>query len=258
MPVHWIIQENQRDSDEVRIIVQTLESEGHIPHLVQLSKSLEIPAISDLPDGEPLICHGPGFVTRALNHPRFGPGLFFEPSEFCWSAFHAGWEGKMLSLDGHVMPLSAAASFLDTGVSAFIRPDSDSKVFDGCVYDKLSFARVAAKFSNNGAISVVVASPVEIEAEWRFFIVESEVVGCSEYRRWGRFSTHGSVPRAAIELAGELASLWSPAAVYCLDLAATSDRIGVVEANCFNASRMYAAAIPRVVGAVNAFLLARA
>jgi len=103
-----------------------------------------------------------------------------------------------------------------------------------------------------------VASPVDIEAEWRFFVVEREIVGCSEYRRWGRFSTQVSVPHAAIELAAELASRWSPAKIYCIDLAAAAGRIGVVEANCFNASRMYAAVIPRVLGAVNAYVVEQA
>jgi hypothetical protein len=40
-----------------------------------------------------------------------------------------------------------------------------------------------------------------------------------------------------------------------LDLAASGDRIGVVEANCFNASRFYAAVVERVLRAVNAFVL---
>ena len=258
VPVHWVIQENQRDSVGVRAIVQSLESDGHVPHLVWLSRGTEVPAIPDLPDGAPLVCHGPGFITRAGHHPRLRLGLFFDPATFCWSACRAGWEEKMLSVDGQVMSLSAAQELLGKGAAAFIRPDSDSKVFDGGVYDASSFAATTRKIPNRGEMSVMVASPVDIEAEWRFFIVEKEVVGCSEYRRWGRFSTQGSVPHAAIELAAELASRWSPAEVYCIDLAASADRIGVVEANCFNASQMYAAVVPRVLGAVNAYVLARA
>ena len=256
-PVHWVIQENQRDPEGVRAILQALESDGHVPHLVWLSKDACVPAIPDLPDFAPLVCHGPGFVTRALHHARLRPGLFFDPATFCWSAFHSGWKEKMLSVDGQVMSLSAAQDLLSKGTEAFIRPDSDSKIFDGRVYDAFGFSAVARRISNRDTISVMLASPVEIEAEWRFFIVENAVVGCPEYRRWGRFSTQGSVPHAAIELAAELASLWSPAEIYCIDLAATSDRIGVVEANCFNASRMYAAVIPRVLGAVNAYVLSK-
>ncbi|NEX94859.1 ATP-grasp domain-containing protein [Caulobacter sp. 17J65-9] len=104
---------------------------------------------------------------------------------------------------------------------------------------------------------MVVAPPRTIEAEWRFFIVDREVVGCSEYRRWGAPSIDGPVPHAAIMLAADLAELWGPAPVYCLDLAEADGRIGVVEANCFNASRFYGADAHRVLKAVNAFVLSR-
>ena len=237
--VHWIIQENQGDSDGVRRIVQTLESEGHVPHLVSLNKSLNVPPIPDLPDDAPIVCHGQGFVTRALHHPRFKPGLFFNPLTFRWTAFRSGWEGAILSSDGRVMALSDAREFLQGGATAFVRPDSDSKLFDGGVYDAHRFAAVTSQMAIPDATLVIVALPLTIEAEWRFFVVNREIVGCSEYRRWGRPSDDGFVPHVAIDLAADLALRWSPADVYCLDLAATGNRIGVVEANCFNASRFY-------------------
>ena len=91
-PVHWVIQENQGDSDSVRRIVQALESDRHVPHLVWLTKSLDVPPIPDLPDDAPIVCHGQGFVTRALHHPRLKAGLFFDPEKFQWSAFRSGWK----------------------------------------------------------------------------------------------------------------------------------------------------------------------
>jgi hypothetical protein len=45
--VHWIIQENQGDSNSVQRMVEALESDGHIPHLVWLTKSPDVPAIRD-------------------------------------------------------------------------------------------------------------------------------------------------------------------------------------------------------------------
>jgi hypothetical protein len=253
--VHWVIQENQGDSDSVRRIVQALESDRHVPHLVWLTKSLDVPAIPDLPDDAAIVCHGQGFVTRALHHPRLKPGLFFDPEKFQWSAFRSGWEGAMLSSDGRIMSLSDARDFLRNGTKAFVRPDSDSKSFDGGVYDASGLVAATPEIRVAPTTPVIVASPCTIDAEWRFFVVDREIVGCSEYRRWGRPSLDGSVPHVAIDLAAEVATRWSPADVYCLDLAASRDRIGVVEANCFNASRFYAAVVERVLRAVNAFVL---
>jgi hypothetical protein len=255
--VHWIIQENQGDSNSVQRMVEALESDGHIPHLVWLTKSPDVPAIPDLPDDARIVCHGQGLLTRAFHHVRLKSGLFFDPDKFRWSAFRSGWEQAMLSLDGRVMALSDAGEFLREEASAFVRPDSDSKIFDGGIYDASGLAATIHKTQIPPTTQVVVASPCKIEAEWRFFVVDREIVGCSEYRRWGRPSTDGSVPRLAIEFAAELASRWSPADVYCLDLARTGDRIGVVEANCFNASRFYATVVERVLRSVNTFVLSR-
>jgi len=255
--VHWIIQENQGDSDTVRAMVQVLESEHHVPHLVWLTKGPDVPTIPDLPKEAPIVCHGQGFVTRALHHPRLKSGLFFDPQKFQWSAFRSGWEEAMLCSDGRIMSLSDAMDFLKDGARAFVRPDSDSKVFDGGVYDASGLAAVAPETRVAPTTPVVVASPRSLEAEWRFFVVDREIVGCSEYRRWGRPSFDGAVPRVAIDLAAEFASRWSPADVYCLDLAASGENIGIVEANCFNGPRFYAAVVGRVLRAVNAFVLLR-
>jgi len=99
-PVHWIIQENQGDSDSVRRMVQALESDGHVPHLIWLTRSADVPPIPDLPGDAPIVCHGQGFISRALHHKRLKHGLFFDPGEFQWSSFRSGWEGAMLSSDG--------------------------------------------------------------------------------------------------------------------------------------------------------------
>jgi len=130
-PLHWIIQENQGDALGVRRMVEAVESDGNVAHLVRLTKNARVPAIPALPDRAPVVCHGPGFVTRAPDDPRLRDGLFFDPLTFRWSAFQAGWKDAMLSVDGRVMPLSMARKTLCSGVEAFIRPDEDSKAFEG-------------------------------------------------------------------------------------------------------------------------------
>lgn len=253
-PVHWIIQENQDDSTEVSRLAQAIESEGHVVHLVHLTKSLDIPPIPNLPDDAPTVCHGPGFVTRAPLSARLKSGLFFYPETFRWQSFLKAWGDAMLSRDGRVMAFRDAQSLLRNGATAFVRPDADSKLFEGAVYDSNGLSAAADKAEISPETHVVVASPLNLEAEWRFFVVDREIVGCSEYKRWGRPFTNGVVPHRAIEFAMDLALRWSPAEIYCLDLAATTDRIGVVEANCFNASRFYRTVIERVVRAVSEYV----
>jgi hypothetical protein len=102
-------------------MVQALESDGHVPHLVWLNKSLDVPLIPNLPDDAPIVCHGQGFVTRAPHHPRLKAGLFFDPETFPWEAFRSGWGEAILSSHGRVMALSDARDFLQNGATAFVR-----------------------------------------------------------------------------------------------------------------------------------------
>lgn len=254
--VHWVVQANQGNPVEVEAIVRAIDEDGHVAHLVPLQKGLGMPDIPELNESAPIVCHGAGFVTRAWEHPLLRRGLFFDPARFRWSIFRHSWPEAMLCPDGVTLPWAAAVELLRSrGKPAFVRPDEDSKLFDGglCTADSLLT-------TGRNAIDVVVALPVEIEAEWRFFIVNGEVAGCSEYRRWERPSTEGAVPQRAIAFAAGAAAHWGPAAVYCLDLAAEAGtgRIGIVEANCFNAARFYSANVAQVLRAVNAHVLSTA
>jgi hypothetical protein len=255
--VHWVIQENQGDSAAVRLLCEALTLQGHVCHLVWFTKSLEIPPIPDLPDCAPVVCYGQGFVTRASHHPRLKSGLFFDPATFCWDAFRVGWHGAMLSSDGRIVTLAEAEALLETGVTAFIRPNADSKIFDGGIYDRRALLALAEKSAIPESTLVVVASPLNLEVEWRFFVVNREIVACTEYRRGNTHSVDGAVPRSAIDLAADLALRWSPADIYCLDLGLAGKVVGVIEANCFNASRFYGASIDRIVRAINLYVLSR-
>ncbi|NEX94858.1 hypothetical protein [Caulobacter sp. 17J65-9] len=133
--VHWVIQANRGAALDVEAMAETLRADGHVAHLLTLEKGAPAPEIPDLPDAAPIVCHGPGFLTRAYGHPRLGAGLFFDRDAFRWSTFRAFWGEAMLATDADVTTLEAAQKRLADGASAFIRPDADSKAFDGGVYD---------------------------------------------------------------------------------------------------------------------------
>jgi hypothetical protein len=217
--------------------------------------STELPDLSMLDAAEPVVCFGPSFVPRAFGHSELDPGIFFDPATFRWSAFQTGWGDLMLS-DGRVVSALAAPDLVGTG--AFVRPDEDSKAFDGGLYDSGSMAETIELALSRGLIqpdsSVVVAPLVDIEAEWRTFIVGGEVVAASSYRRNGVGDINLHVPLGVIDMAYEAAGQWNPADVFCLDIAISGDRYGIVEANCFNASRFYGADASAVLSSVSTFV----
>jgi hypothetical protein len=160
----------------------------------------------------------------------------------------------MLSGDGEVSTVPKAVAQLDKHGPAFVRPDEDNKAFAGAVYDANGLRLATSQWAGRIAAAVIVASPMAIQTEWRLFAVAGEVVAASSYRREGRGCLDGYVPADVIDFGERLIRLWSPAPVFCLDIAVTGKRLGVVEVNCFNAARFYGADVARIVGAVSRYV----
>jgi hypothetical protein len=59
------------------------------------------------------------------------------------------------------------------------------------------------------------------------------------------------LPRELIVFAEEAAARWAPASVFVLDVVRVEGAWKIVECNCFNGSRFYAADVERLVRAVS-------
>lgn len=80
-------------------------------------------------------------------------------------------------------------------------------------------------------------------------VVDGEIVSGSQYRP----SRDPYLPEALLSFARQVVSLWTPAAVFVLDVARADRAWKIVECNCFDGSGFYAADVPAVVRAVSAY-----
>jgi ATP-grasp domain, R2K clade family 3 len=250
----WLLQANLRDQvflSQLKIVLSEATTDWIEVALVPFVTELpELPAVCL---GRPVICYGPSFVPRVLGHRQLRPGIFFDDDKFRWSTMRAAWGDSMLVPDAEVVALAEAVRLLEAqGGTAFFRPDADNKLFDGAVYNLAGLRTIER--SQLPTLSVVMAKPIAIEAEWRCFVVNGQVVDGSEYRRMGKAAFHHGVPQPAISLVEAAAERWLPAPVVCVDVASAGARYGIVEANCFNASRFYAADIANVISVVTNFV----
>lgn len=250
MQLTWIIQANMRDQRLRQTIEAGLDAIGEDHHAVKLVPfSREIPALPFSTDGRRLVCMGPSFVPRVAIETAWRPGIYFDPATFRWSVMAARWRDLMFTADGAVATARAVLDELETSGPLFVRPDEDSKSFDGGRYADASELR-AALGATDPSVAVVRGRAMTVDAEWRCFVVGGEVVDASEYRRGGRPSLHRGAPPRVLELVDAAIARWAPAPVTCIDVASSGGHFGIVEANCFNAARFYAADAPTVLAAV--------
>ncbi|MBA3465029.1 MAG: ATP-grasp domain-containing protein [Deltaproteobacteria bacterium] len=249
----WLLQANLRDRSFLATLKEVL---GHLGEDWQEAELIpfsdHVPALPFDAAERSIVCYGPSFVPRVASRTTWKPGIFFDEALFRWSVMARHWGDLMFSNDGTITTAGDVLEELTFGgAPLFVRPDEDTKAFDGGVYEDAATLRQHLG-STDPATTVIKASMRPVDAEWRCFIVGNEVVDSSEYRRAGRPSLHRSAPPRAIELAHIAAERWLPAEVTCIDIASSGAYFGVVEANCFNASRFYAADPATVLAAVAA------
>jgi hypothetical protein len=164
----------------------------------------------------------------------------------------AAYGDNMLNADAAVMPWDEFVCGSRRGDElVFVKPNEDSKILAGGVrrfaeWLEIHQSMVAAGRALDTA-EVVVAKPREIDAEWRLFVVDGQVVTGSMYRPSG----DPRLPPELIGFAERVIAHWQPASVFVLDVARTERTWRIVECNCFNWSRFYVADVERIVRTVS-------
>lgn len=251
--VRWLLQENMKNQLSLKQMIEALDRIDVEFQTISLRPfKADIPKAAFPKDETKIICWGPSFIPRALKHPSLSPGIWYDHKKFRWSIFQENWGDFMLSSNGKVMSFNMAMSGL-TSAPVFIRPDEDTKAFDGGLYSRERPPELNNRF---GDIQVVVASVQPVQDEWRFFVVNQDIVESSSYRVMGQPNIQGIVPPEAITLAKRAIRKWGPSKVYCLDVGLSNGRLGIIESNCFNASRLYGANPAVVARAVSEFVCA--
>jgi hypothetical protein len=252
----WIVQTNvEPESTSPSALRRACEAEGR--DFREVSVPPGSPTLPDLPpiDG-PVVFHGrTTLILRASEHPRWRRGVFFDPARFQHRAYVLAYGDRVLNAEARIMSWEdLLREPFEPGKSVFLKPNDDLKRFSGTVATPsgcrdLYHSLRSARHPVDPTAEVVVAEPREIDAEWRLFIVDGEIVAGSMYRPGG--DPH--LPRELTQFAEEAISRWAPAPVFVLDVARVDRTWKIVECNCFNGSRFYAADVGRIVQAVSEY-----
>jgi hypothetical protein len=145
----------------------------------------------------------------------------------------------------------------------FIRPVNDGKSFAGTVMNIDELNEWISKIKNlegeNSYTSVtlkdeIVISPLkEIQAEYRFFVVDSEVVTGSQYKLGNRVcyrALQSGLDLEVFQFAKKMVNIWQPNTAFALDIAATEDGYKVLEINSINSAGFYFCDMGKFINAI--------
>ena len=211
-----------------------------------------------------VIFHGSlGNAARVAKELHWRPGSLCPVDAFCCSAWyeaakpwlvHSAW--VICPANELVAQASAIAKQIGGDRSMFVRPDSPLKPFSGRVVDvaSLTLAKLDHGFYFDDESLSVIAAPVKaIGREWRFVIVETNVVAGSAYDPAGRKSLPVALDAEAAHFASSVAAkIPAPAAAYVLDICECGGELRLLELNPVGGADLYACDPVAVVDALSA------
>lgn len=183
-------------------------------------------------------------------------GIFYDIESFD-QALYSKFNLPLLNKDALYLPVK---DNLDTSFdkAMFIKPSRDLKAFNGGILEANVSIKDYIMSQNYQAFYIdeiaIISDLVNIQAEFRFFVVSGEVITYSYYRKNGQAFKSKEVPQNVIDVAREYAKLYSPATVFTLDIARTNDGYKIVEYNCWNSSGSYDCDLKLMYAKVQEFL----
>ncbi len=138
--------------------------------------------------------------------------------------------------------------------SVFVRPDSPLKPFSGRLVprDAVSLAALDHGFYyDDTSLPIIIAPAKTVEREWRYVVVNDEVVAGSAYAAMTRSAQPDSPAGEPWHFASTVAkSLMLPERVCVLDICAANDRLWLLELNPFSGADLYACNTDAVARAI--------
>lgn len=253
--MHWILQENLFKEKEWTNLVSSLERIGS-PYSVHKV----VPFVGELIpepqlDTKNVICMGSYSMRHVAKKMNWVPGVYdlFEKT-FVVQREH--WGEHMLNFSSKVCEFKDIV-FEDI---AFLRPINDSKTFAGKVFDWKEFSEwqdlICTKGVDYGCSLtpqdlIQVSEPHEIYAEYRYWVVNGEIVTRSLYKRGRTVFYSPDVDERFDLFVKDRIGEWLPDKAFVIDVCDTPDGIKIVEINTINSAGFYAADMMKLVSALN-------
>ncbi|TAK76942.1 MAG: DUF4343 domain-containing protein [Aquabacterium sp.] len=259
----WILQRNFFNAQAFERLQDELQARGTPHAVVDLRMRERLPlAIETVPELDidgPVFVLGSSSLGQAARRKGWTPGYFDQGLDYRELLQHYG--DRMLNADAVVAPLDQAY-WWRTRERLFVRPADDRKAFTGQVMHRedfeswrervLALQRSGAWQALGGDDLVVLASPKDIHAEYRFHVVAQRVVTGSQYRLGRQSCLDARVDPRVRDYAQSCVDTWSPNPAFCLDIADTPQGLKVLEINAINSSGFHASDLGRLVRAIDA------
>lgn len=252
--MHWILQTDIFAEDGWKTIVETLER-FNIPYSIHKVVPFVGELIPDINPTGPVICFGTYSMRHVARERGWLPGVF-DLQDFPFQKQLQHWGEHMLNHDSVVTTFENARF---TESLMHVRPVEDTKYFAGRLFDKEEFEGwqtqvcvLKLDYGNSlrNETEVQVSTPKEILREYRFWIVDGEIVTASLYKVGPTIMYSSDVEQRYYDYVQDRIAEWQPLQAFVIDVCDTPTGIKIVEINTLNAAGFYAGDMQKLVFAL--------
>ena len=222
------------------------------------------------PSNKFIIFHGSlGNAAQIRKITNWKPGAFCSTEKFYCSTWYSENKSWLLhekwintSVSKFVNDPDSIFAEFENPNSVFVRPNSPLKPFSGRVLEKSKISMKALDYGyyyDNENLPIVVTPFSFIDKEWRFVVVNKQIVAGSAYIADGRSETD-NIPCGEEEwnYAQNIASVMNPPDdVYVLDICKSEGNYKLLEINPFSGADLYSCNRSSVVKSIS-FLASQA
>ena len=204
-----------------------------------------------------------GILWSSLDDKPSGCTVYGKVDKFRCSEYYPKYSDCLLNsrymlVDLHSFLQNKDFYFDGLGTTCFVRPDSGDKSFTGSVISRNTSKHDLRRFIFESVMQdmILLAPTQKIEQEYRFVIIDGEVVTGSIYktRRWGHLEFHEKELKkgAAVDYAKEVVKThFQPCRAYTVDVCLVGGEFKVLELNSFSHAGLYKCNIKKIVEAFN-------
>jgi hypothetical protein len=251
----FVLQNNRRKVAEMTArLARALRQSGR--ELFDFSVIDEIPARLFEETSGPRFLYGSSeMVQLAYADSRLQRDLFFEPGQFDQRTWVEHRQAELLNGVGSNITWNELRA-LTARESVFVRPTFDQKSFAGALIGPESakeWFSVAEERNSRltGGSQVWVSRPKRIFSEYRFVVLDHELITGSRYRANDVLAVTSDVPAEVAAGAARLARGWLPARLVTMDVAVVEgNALQIVEFNSIHSSGLYLTDLFKVIDAI--------
>lgn len=251
----FLIQHNSINVKHLHYIKDAVEKYPHayvgmIPYSEDITCDEELTGVDYIPYGSVLL-------TKLAYEKYKWRGLYFDYDNFNYKTYIKNRDDM---LNSTVMKAHEVAEYMTKQPSDkefFVRPSLDLKLFSGQVLSAVEWAEwlndainceSLGTYAIDKDVEMIVSEPVEINAEWRWFIVDGKVISGSTYLMHNQMRVRRERDQDVIDEAQSFADKWLPNKCCVMDLALVNfDTIKVVEFNAINSSGFYNCDVKKII-----------